>query len=77
MANLDQNSIDRVWHIIERVAICMMTTRFEGGLRARPLEARPDRDGNVIWFLTDRRGLGGFPPHYEGLGIIFAASLRL
>jgi general stress protein 26 len=35
----------------------MMATRFESGLRARPLEARPDRDENVIWFLTDRRGL--------------------
>jgi general stress protein 26 len=48
---------DRVWHVIESVGICMMTTRFEGGLRARPLEARPDRDNNLIWFLTDRRGL--------------------
>jgi general stress protein 26 len=35
----------------------MLTTRFNGGLRARPLEARPDRDENVIWFLTDKRGL--------------------
>jgi general stress protein 26 len=57
MANGDQNDINRVWHIIDKVGICMMTTRFEGGLRARPLEARPDRDENVIWFLTDRRGL--------------------
>ena len=52
-----RNTADRVWHIIESVGICMMTTRFEGGLRARPLEARPDRDENVIWFLTDKRGL--------------------
>jgi general stress protein 26 len=57
MANHDQKGINRVWHIIEKVGICMMTTRFEGGLRARLLEARPDRDENVIWFLTDRRGL--------------------
>jgi general stress protein 26 len=28
---------------------------FRGGLRARPLEARPDREGDVIWFLTDVR----------------------
>jgi general stress protein 26 len=33
----------------------MMTTRFLEGLRARPLEARADRDESVIWFLTDRR----------------------
>ena len=57
MANHDQSNINRVWRVIERVGICMMTTRFEGGLRARPLESRPDRDENVIWFLTDRRGL--------------------
>jgi general stress protein 26 len=52
-----QEIADRVWHVIETVGVCMMTTRFEGGLRARPLEARPDRDKNLIWFLTDRRGL--------------------
>jgi general stress protein 26 len=47
----------RVWEIIEKAAICMMVTRFDGGLRARPLEARADRGQNLIWFLTDRRGL--------------------
>jgi general stress protein 26 len=53
----NQHNINRVWHIIEKAGVCMMTTRFDGGLRARPLEARPDRDEDVIWFLTDRRGL--------------------
>jgi general stress protein 26 len=53
----ERHIADRVWHVIESVGICMMTTRFEGGLRARPLEARPDRNEKVIWFLTDRRGL--------------------
>ena len=51
MANEDQ--FDRVWEIIERVGVCMLTTRFAGGLRARPLEARPDRDDGRIWFVTD------------------------
>jgi hypothetical protein len=35
----DQNHLNRVWEIIEEVGICMLTTRFAGGLRARPLEA--------------------------------------
>jgi general stress protein 26 len=35
----------------------MMTTLYQDGMRARPMEARPDKDGNTIWFLTDRRGL--------------------
>ena len=41
----DQDHLARVWDIIERVGVCMFTTRFAEGLRARPLEARPDRDG--------------------------------
>ncbi len=45
----------RVWEIVENVGVCMLTTRFAGGLRARPLEARPDRDAGLIWFLTDAR----------------------
>jgi Pyridoxamine 5'-phosphate oxidase like len=51
MANEEQ--FDRVWEIIERVGVCMLTTRFAGGLRARPLEARPNRDDGQIWFVTD------------------------
>jgi general stress protein 26 len=57
MPKEQESHIDRVWEIVEKAGICMMTTRFQGGLRARPLEARPDRDDEVIWFLTDRRGL--------------------
>jgi hypothetical protein len=37
---VNEEQLDRVWGIIERVGICMLTTRFAGGLRARPLEAR-------------------------------------
>jgi general stress protein 26 len=46
----------RVWDVVENVGICMLATRFRGGLRARPLEARPDRDRGVIHFLIDVRG---------------------
>jgi general stress protein 26 len=52
-----QAHIDRVWHVIDKAGICMMTTQFDGGMRARPMEARPDKDAGVIWFLTDHRGL--------------------
>jgi len=50
-----QVDIDRVWDIIEKVGICMLTTQSPGGLRARPLEARPDREAGIIWFVTDLR----------------------
>ena len=52
----EQKRIARVWEIIEKVSVGMLTTQFSGGLRARPLEARADRDAGVIWFLTDVRG---------------------
>src|SRR3954462_7943551 len=48
--------LDRVWDIVEKVGVCMMTTRFPDGLRARPLEARPTREHGLIWFVTDMRG---------------------
>jgi general stress protein 26 len=51
----NQAELDRVWDIIERVGICMLTTRFADGLRARPLEARPERGAGTIWFVTDLR----------------------
>jgi general stress protein 26 len=50
-----QSHLDRVWDIIEEVGVCMLTTGFGGGLRARPVEARPDRDAGVIYFVTDLR----------------------
>ena len=49
----EQPHLDRVWDIIKLVGVCMLTTRFAGGLRARPLQSRPDRDTGVIWFVTD------------------------
>jgi general stress protein 26 len=50
-----QEQRDRVWQIIEKVGIAMLTTGSDCGLRARPLEARPERDAGVIWFVTDIR----------------------
>jgi general stress protein 26 len=49
----EKDNIERVWDIVEKVGVCMLTTQFAAGLRARPLEARPDRDAGVISFVTD------------------------
>jgi general stress protein 26 len=49
------DNLDRVWTIIERIGVCMLTTHGPRGLRARPLEARPDRASRLIWFVTDLR----------------------
>src|SRR5438477_8265985 len=50
-----QQDLGRVWDLIDKVGTCMLTTRFPWGLRARPLEPRPDRERGLIWFVTDRR----------------------
>ena len=49
----EQNHLGRVWEIIEKVGVCMLTTQFAGGLRARPIEARIDRDARLIYIVTD------------------------
>jgi general stress protein 26 len=51
----NQDITDRIWKIAEKVGVCMLTTQFQGGMRARPLEARPDRSQNLIFFVTDAR----------------------
>lgn len=53
---VEQNALSRVWDIIEKAKVGMLTTRFAGGLRSRPLEPRPDRDEGAIYFVTDLRG---------------------
>jgi hypothetical protein len=45
---------NRIWEILERSSVGMLTTRFGGGLRARPLDARPDRKFGIIFFRHRR-----------------------
>jgi general stress protein 26 len=45
----------RVWDIVEQIGVCVLTTKFDGGLRARPVEARADRDAGIIRVVTDLR----------------------
>src|ERR1700678_2139442 len=67
-----QDHLDRVWDIIERVGVCVLTTRFAGGLRARPLEARPDRTTGIIWFVTDLHSSKEHEIEYQhDVGLVF------
>jgi general stress protein 26 len=52
----EASDIDRVWDILDNHSVGMLTTQFSEGLRARPLDARPDRTTFVIDFVTDVRG---------------------
>lgn len=49
------DSVRRVWDIVEKAGAAMLTTRFGGGLRARPLEPRVDPGEAAIRFVTDAR----------------------
>jgi general stress protein 26 len=51
----EQSNGDRVWDIIEKVGVCMLTTQAAGRLRARPIEARPDRKAGLIFAVSDVR----------------------
>jgi general stress protein 26 len=53
----EPGDIERVWDIVEKVGVGMLTTRFAGGLRSRPVEPRLDREARVIRIITDVRGL--------------------
>ena len=67
-----QSPRDRVWDIVERVGVCMLTTRATAGLRARPVEARPDRNDGLIWFVTDLRGAKEHEIARDGaVGLVF------
>jgi len=52
-----QADADRIWDIVEKVGVGMLTTQFLGGLRSRPVEPRLDRDTGLIRIVTDVRGL--------------------
>jgi general stress protein 26 len=70
---MQQDAADRIWDVVERVGVCMLTTQFAGGLRARPLEARPDREAGVIRFVTDVRGAKDdeIAAHPRQVGLVF------
>jgi general stress protein 26 len=55
MSETSADHVSRIWNLIERADVCMVTTRFAGGLRARPLEPRPEREAGLIRFVTDHR----------------------
>jgi len=71
----EQNDIDRVWDIVEKIGVGMLTTRFSGGLRSRPVEPRLDREAGVIRIVTDVRGFKDDEiEHSPDVGIVVISS---
>lgn len=71
------DDIVRVWDIVDEVGVCMLTTTFDGGLRARPVEARADRERGLIRVVTDRRSAKEHEieaEHDIGLAFVDAAN---
>ena len=52
MAN---DEVERVWELMEKISICMLTTWDGNNLHSRPMDARSRRAENTIYFLTDAR----------------------
>jgi general stress protein 26 len=53
-----QNHIERVWELIEKIGVCMLTTQSGESLHARPVEARADatdKAAGLIYVITDAR----------------------
>ncbi|MEZ5829168.1 MAG: pyridoxamine 5'-phosphate oxidase family protein [Hyphomicrobiales bacterium] len=57
MSTGNQKQIDRIWEVIEKAGVCMMSAPLCDGLRVRPMVTLPSRSDNAIWCFTDRRGL--------------------
>ena len=47
------SDIDRVWELMEKISICMLTTHDGERLRSRPMAAFVRRDDDAVYFLTD------------------------
>lgn len=53
---MDTDENARVWELVEKIGVCMLTTQTSGSLRARPMAAHPEPLENAIYFLTDVAG---------------------
>jgi general stress protein 26 len=54
----EQRHNERVWELIEKIGVCMLTTQSGVGLHARPVEARAeasDKAAGLIYVVTDAR----------------------
>lgn len=53
MANNDD--VQRVWDLMEKISICMLTTWDGNNLHSRPMDAHSRPADNTVYFLTDVR----------------------
>lgn len=49
----ENDATERAYDLMEKIMFCMLTTRAQSGMRARPMAAHVERLENTIHFLTD------------------------
>ena len=52
---MSDDKVDKVWSIMDDIKICMMTTRDDDVLRARPMQAVVRKDEDAVYFFADVR----------------------
>lgn len=50
-----ETDVERVFDMIEKIGVCMLTSKAGDALRARPMQAKVDREAGTVGFLTDAR----------------------
>ena len=45
---MPEQNIEKVWELIEKIPICMLSTWTGSELRSRPMDARPRRMENMM-----------------------------
>jgi general stress protein 26 len=48
-----ESDVGRVWELMRKIGMCMLSTLDNGSIRARPMAAHLEQDENRIYFLTD------------------------
>jgi general stress protein 26 len=62
-----------IWKYIRQIKTCMMVTRQDGALVARPMQCIPRPEQNAIWFFTEQRSEKAREVHDEpGTCLTFA-----
>jgi general stress protein 26 len=47
--------VDRVWELMDKISVCMLTTHDGEQIRSRPMAAFVRRDDEAVYFLGDAR----------------------
>jgi general stress protein 26 len=71
----EDEAINRIWDLMEKIGFCMLSTRTGEDIRARPMAAHPEPLENAIYFLTDVNGTKDDEiARWPNVGVAFADS---